>query len=48
VLSGDNDAPKIDASAANLHAPYGDDAEDEGASSVEPITPGPIGPNAPV
>jgi hypothetical protein len=48
VLSGDDDTLKIDASAANLQASDGDDAEGEGASSVEPITPGPIGPNAPV
>jgi hypothetical protein len=48
VLSGDDDAPKIDALAANLQAPDGDDVEGEGASTVEPITPGPIGSNAPV
>jgi hypothetical protein len=41
-------ALKIDASAANLQAPDGDDAEGEGASSVEPITPGPIGSHASV
>jgi hypothetical protein len=37
VLSGDDDAPKIDASVANLQAPDDDDAEGEGASSVELI-----------
>jgi hypothetical protein len=48
VLSGDDDTLKIDASAANLQASDGDDAEGEGASSVEPITPGPIGSRASV
>jgi hypothetical protein len=48
VLSGDDDASKIGASTANLKASDGDDAEGEGASSVEPIFPGPIGSNAPV
>jgi hypothetical protein len=48
LLSGDDDAPKIDASAANLHALDGDDAEGEGASLVEPIASVPIGPNTPV
>jgi hypothetical protein len=48
VLSGDDDASKIDASAAKLKVPDGDDAEGEGASSVEPIAPGLIGSNAPV
>jgi hypothetical protein len=48
VLSGDDDVPKIDASAANLQAPDGDDAEGEVASSVEPIAPGSIGSNASV
>jgi hypothetical protein len=48
VLSGDDDAPKIDASAANLHAPDGDDAEGEGASLVEPIAPDPISSNTSV
>jgi hypothetical protein len=45
VLSGDDDMLKIDASAVNLQAPDGNDAEDEGASSVEPIAPGMIGSN---
>jgi hypothetical protein len=35
VLIGDDDAPKIDALAANLQAPNDDDAEGDGASSVE-------------
>jgi hypothetical protein len=48
VLSGDDDAPKIDASIANLQAPDGDDAEGDEASSVETIAPGPIGSNTPV
>jgi hypothetical protein len=48
VLSGDDDDPQIDALTANLQAPDGDDAEGEGVSLVEPITPGLIGPNAPV
>jgi hypothetical protein len=46
VLSGHDDASKIDASTANLKASDGDDAKGEGASSVEPITPSPIGSNA--
>jgi hypothetical protein len=41
VLSGDDDALKIDASLAKLKVPDGDDAEGEGASSVEPIALGP-------
>jgi hypothetical protein len=48
VLSGDDDASKIDALTANLQAPDGNDAEDEGASSVEPVAPSLIGSNAPV
>jgi hypothetical protein len=48
VLSGDDDASKIDASTANLKAIDDDDVEGEGASSVEPIAPGPIGSNASV
>jgi hypothetical protein len=48
VLSGDDDASKIDASTANLKAPDGDDAKGEGASSVEPIAPCPISSNAQV
>jgi hypothetical protein len=48
VLSGDDDALKIDASTANPKVSDGDDAESEGASLVESITPGPIGSNAPV
>jgi hypothetical protein len=48
VLSGDDDASKIDASTANLKASDGDGAEGEGASSLELIAPGPIGSNAPV
>jgi hypothetical protein len=47
VLSGDDDAPKIDASVANLQMPDGDDAEGDGASLVELIAPGPIGSNMP-
>jgi hypothetical protein len=46
VLSGDGDETKIDASAANLQALDGDDAEGERASSVEPIAPGLISSNA--
>jgi hypothetical protein len=48
VLIGDDDAPKIDALAANLQAPNDDDAEGDGASSVESISPGSIGSNASV
>jgi hypothetical protein len=48
VLSGDDDALKIDASIAKPKAPDGDDAEGEGTSSVEPITPNPISPNVSV
>jgi hypothetical protein len=48
VLSGDDDASKIDASTANLKAPDGDDAEGEGESLVEPIAPGLISSNTPV
>jgi hypothetical protein len=47
VLSGNDDVPKIVASAANLQVPDGDDAEGEGTSSVEPIAPSLIGSNAP-
>jgi hypothetical protein len=47
VLSGDDDASKIDASTANLKAPNGDDAKGEGASSMELVAPGPISSNAP-
>jgi hypothetical protein len=45
VLSGDDDVLKIDASIAKLKVPDGDDAEGEGASSVEPIAPSPIDSN---
>jgi hypothetical protein len=48
VLSGDDDASKIGASTANPKVSDGDDAEIEGASSVEPITPSPIGSIVPV
>jgi hypothetical protein len=48
VLSGDDDTSKIDASTANLKAPDCDEAEGEGASSVESIAPGLIGSNTPV
>jgi hypothetical protein len=48
VLSGDHDALKIDASTANLQAPNGNDAEGEGASSVELIAHGLISSNASV
>jgi hypothetical protein len=48
VLSGYDYESKIDASTANLKEPDGNDAEGEGASSVELIAPGPIGSNAPV
>jgi hypothetical protein len=48
VLSGDDDAPKIDASVANLQVSDGDDVEGEGASSVEQIALDPIGSNAPM
>jgi hypothetical protein len=48
VLSGYDDASKIDASATNLQMPNGDDSEGEGASSVEPIAPSPISSNTPM
>jgi hypothetical protein len=48
VLSGDDDVSKIDASTTNLKALDGDDAEGEGASSVEPIAFDPIGSKASV
>jgi hypothetical protein len=46
VLSGDDDASKIDASTANLKVTDDDDVKGEGASSLEPITPGLIGSTA--
>jgi hypothetical protein len=48
VLSGDDDASKIDTSTANLKVPDDNDVEGEGASSVEPIAPGLIGSSTPV
>jgi hypothetical protein len=42
VSSGDDDAPKVDASVAELRVPTGDEADGEGTSSAEPIAPGPI------
>jgi hypothetical protein len=42
VSSGDDDASKIDALAAEPRAPAGDEAKGEGISSAEPIAPGPI------
>jgi hypothetical protein len=47
VSSGEDNAPKPDALTDKEKAPIGDDAEDGGASSAEPITPNPIGSNAP-
>jgi hypothetical protein len=48
VLSGDDDASKIDASTANLKVQDGDDAKGEGASLVESTAPGLIGSTVPV
>jgi hypothetical protein len=48
VLSGDDDVSQIDALTANLQAPDGVDAEGDGSSSVDPITPGLISYNTPV
>jgi hypothetical protein len=45
VSSGDDDASKIDALAAELRVPAGDEAKGEGVSSAEPITLGPISSN---
>jgi hypothetical protein len=48
VLSGDDDASKIDASITKPKVPDGDDAEGEGTSFAEPISPNSISPNMPV
>jgi hypothetical protein len=48
VLSGDDDALKIDALTAKLNVADGDDAKGEGAYLVESIAPDPIISNAPV
>jgi hypothetical protein len=48
VLSGDDDALKIDALTAKLNVPDGDDAKGEGAYSVESIALDPIVSNASV
>jgi hypothetical protein len=45
VLSGDDDASKIDALTANLKTSDGNDSKGEGASSVEPIARSLIGSN---
>jgi hypothetical protein len=42
VSSGDDDASKTNALVVEPRAPAGDEAKDEGISSTEPITPGPI------
>jgi hypothetical protein len=47
VSSGEDDVPKTNASADKKKALDGDDAEDGGASSAEPITPNPIRSDAP-
>jgi hypothetical protein len=47
VSSGEDNAPKPDASAGKEKAPAGDDAENGGVTSAEPITPNLIRPNAP-
>jgi hypothetical protein len=47
VSSGEDNAPKPDALTDKEKAPIGDDAEDGGASSAEPITPNPIRSDAP-
>jgi hypothetical protein len=46
VLSGDDDVSMISTSIANLKALDDDDADGEGASSVEPIAPSLIGSTA--
>jgi hypothetical protein len=48
VSSGDDHAPKVDASAAEPRASASDEADGEGISSAEPIDPGPIRSNTPV
>ena len=48
VSSGDDDASKIDALAAEPRVAAGDEADGEGISSAEPIDPGPIRSNTPV
>jgi hypothetical protein len=40
LSSGNDDASKIDALAAELRAPASNEAEGEGISSAEPIAPG--------
>jgi hypothetical protein len=45
VSSGDDDASKIDALAAEPRVPAGDEAKGEGISSAKPITLGPISSN---
>jgi hypothetical protein len=42
VSSGEDDVSKTDASADKTKAPDGNDAEDRGVSSAEPIAPNPI------
>jgi hypothetical protein len=47
VSSGEDNVPKTDDSADKRKAPDGDDAEDRGASSAEPIASNPIRSDAP-
>jgi hypothetical protein len=47
VSSCEDNAPKPDASTGKLKAPAGDDAEDVGVISAEPIAPNPIRSDAP-
>jgi hypothetical protein len=47
VSSGEDNAPKLDASASKQKEPAGDDVEDGGMSSGEPIAPNLISFGAP-
>jgi hypothetical protein len=47
VSSGEDDAPKPDASASKQKESVGDDVEDGGVSSAESIAPNPISSGAP-
>jgi hypothetical protein len=46
VSNGNDDVPTLDALATKQKKSAGDDAEDGGASSAEPVAPNPISSNA--